>query len=236
MAAAAHGGLLLHLASVASLPAEAPTSIRRTSVPHRTRLLAAGGELMVELGNFAFGVRDVVEQAQVSLRTFYQYFDTRDDFTLAIYADRNVQYAAEIRRTMPGGSRAARLRHFVYAMVSPTRWRMQYPFSEKDALHRSRALVREGLRLQEAKPEGYRAAIAPYRVLLVEIIGADGPHISVLLNSLLAEAHEVTIHEDTDTDAMAEQLFEYHRRALGLPRTRSSATGGDPTSRRSPAG
>jgi AcrR family transcriptional regulator len=189
---------------------------------------------MVEFGNFTFGVRDVVERAQVSLRTFYQYFDSRDDFALAIYTDRNVQYAAEIRRTMPAGSRATRLRHLVYAMVSPTRWRMQYPFGEKGAIHRSRALVREGLRLQEAKPEGYRAAITPYRELLVEIVNTAGPDISVLLNSLLAEAHEVTIHEDTDTDAMAESLFEYHRRALGLPRERSAPTGAKPTRRRSP--
>jgi AcrR family transcriptional regulator len=192
----------------------------RTETPHRTRLLAAGDELMVELGNFDFGVRDVVERAQVSLRTFYQYFETRDDFTLAIYADLIQEDAVAITRTMPKGAKSNRFRHFVRAMVCPAVWMELIEEYSDDALQRSRALVREGFHLREARPDGYKAAIAPLRELLAGILGADGPdlgrNVAVVFNSLVSEAYDVIIDEKSDADAIADHLYRYHRRALGL--------------------
>ena len=191
----------------------------RVTVPHRDRLMDAGEALMVEYGNFDFGVREVVERAQVSLRTFYQYFETRDDFALAVYAELIRNAASVISRTMPSGSRAVRFRHYVDALVCRSaRGRRTRALSD-DAMQRSRALVREGFHLREARPDGYKAAIAPLRELLAGILGAHagelGRNVTVVLNSLITETYDVII-DDLDAVAVADHLYRYHRRALGI--------------------
>lgn len=191
-----------------------------TALGHRDRLLRAGDQLMGERGNFDFGVRDVVERAQVSLRTFYQYFETRDDFALAIYSELIRQATDVIGATMPPrGGRAARFRHFVHALVCPSDWARLNGRDPDVALLRCAALVREGFHLREARPEGYKAAIAPLRELLASVLGteagADGRNVSVVLNSLIIEPYDVII-DGLDAEAVADHLYRYHRKALGF--------------------
>jgi AcrR family transcriptional regulator len=191
-----------------------------TAIGHSTRLLDAGEELMVELGSFEFGIREVVERAQVSLRTFYQYFDARDDFFLAIYAKLVGQYAAALEQAMPKRARSTRFRFFVNAMVVPATWDQVMEEFTKEAHNRSRALMREGFYLHDSRPAGYNAAIAPLRGLLEAVLVGDEENVArdaaIVYNSLVAEAYEVTINEHIDAAARAEQLFRYHRRALGI--------------------
>jgi AcrR family transcriptional regulator len=192
----------------------------RTMPQHRERLLRAGDELMGERGNFDFGVRDVVERAQVSLRTFYQYFETRDDFALAIYAELIRQATSVIGGTMPPrGGRPARFRHLVHALVCPSDWARLNGHDPEVAVQRCAALVREGFYLREARPDGYKAAIAPLRELLAGILGAeadtDGRNVSVVLNSLMIEPYDVII-DGLDAESVAEHLYRYHKRALGI--------------------
>jgi AcrR family transcriptional regulator len=192
----------------------------RTMPQHRERLLRAGDELMGERGNFDFGVREVVERAQVSLRTFYQYFETRDDFALAIYGELIRQATAVIGATMPPrGARPARFRHVVHALVCPSDWARLNGHDPDVAVQRCAALVREGFYLREARPDGYKAAIAPLRELLAGILGTeagtDGRNVSVVLNSLMIEPYDVII-DGLDAEAVAEHLYRYHKRALGI--------------------
>src|SRR3954451_7243842 len=163
---------------------------------HRERLLLAGEELMVEYSNFDFGVREVVERAGVSLRTFYQYFETRDDFALAIYGELVQKLVAALERTMPRGARSTKFRHFVRALISPTEWGLMLAEYREEAEQRSRALIREGFHLREVRPEGYELAIAPLRQVLEHVLG-DGANeldVTVVLNSLITETYSVIIN------------------------------------------
>ena len=190
----------------------------RTSLPHRERLLLAGDELMVEYGNFDFGVREVVERAQVSLRTFYQHFETRDDFALAIYTELLRQHAVAISQTMPKGARSTQLRHFVRAMVSQAEWlRLFEEYTTDEAIQRSRALIREGFHLREVRTEAAKASLLPLRAILADILGAraDDDTVSIVLNSLVVGAYDV-ITDGLDGESVADSLFKYHKRALGL--------------------
>jgi AcrR family transcriptional regulator len=186
---------------------------------HRERLLLAGEELMVEYGNFDFGVREVVEHAGVSLRTFYQYFETRDDFALAIYAELVEELVSALRRTMPRGSRSVRFRHFVRALVCPAEWGVLIAEYRDEADQRSRALIREGFHLREVRPDGYKLAIAPLREVLSGILGTDagdlGRNVTVVLDSLISETYGVII-DGSDGAAVADHLYRYHKRALGI--------------------
>jgi AcrR family transcriptional regulator len=191
----------------------------RAVAPHRERLLLAGDALMAEHGNFDFGVREVVERAQTSLRTFYQYFETRDDFALAIYAELIRVVAIAISRSMPRGTRSRRFRHFVRALMCPSEWRRILEEYTDESGQRSRALVREGFRLREVRPDGFKSAMAPLRDVLRAVLGADSDdverNITAVLNSLITETYEVII-DDLDAEAVAEHLYRYHKRALGL--------------------
>jgi AcrR family transcriptional regulator len=155
----------------------------------------------------------------VSLRTFYQHFDTRDDFALAIYAEMIRQAAEAIDRTMPKGSATTKFRHFVHSMVCPHEWNRLLAEYSAEAMQRSRALVREGFHLREARPDGYQAAVAPLREILASILGAESDdlsrNVSVVINSLITETYDVIV-QDLDAEAVAEHLYRYHQRALGL--------------------
>lgn len=176
-----------------------------------SRLLDAGEALAHEVGSFDFGVRDVVARASVSLRTFYRYFETRDDFVLAIFARANRRFAERLAESMPKGSRASRFRHFVYAMVVPSWWSTQ--------LSQRSAMVGETFHLREVRPEGFQSAIKPVRDILVELLGTGEDRerdIDTVYNSLLHEVYVNMISRHVDAEPVAEHLFRYHRRALRI--------------------
>jgi AcrR family transcriptional regulator len=52
---------------------------------HRTRLVVAMADVLTEKGYAAASVADVVRQARVSKRTFYEHFASRDECYLATY-------------------------------------------------------------------------------------------------------------------------------------------------------
>ena len=182
------------------------------------RLLDAGESLMLEIGSFDFGVRDVVERAGMSLRSFYQYFDARDDFVLAIYAELIDRFARTIASSMPKGGRAVRFRHYVFSMVVPAMW------GPTHRAPRSGAAARESFRLREVRPEGFRTAVRPLREILEAILGTGRPALTrdadTVLDSLLTEVYAITIDRRVDAEAVAEHLYRYHCRALGLRRAR----------------
>jgi AcrR family transcriptional regulator len=193
--------------------------VTTTALSHRERLLLAGDSLMIEYGSFDFGVREVVERAGVSLRTFYQYFETRDDFSLAIYAAVIERLVEALQRDMPGGARSTRFRYFVRGLMCPGQWPLM-PTHHNQAIQGSWAAVREGFHLREARPEGYELAIAPLHGLLLDLLrsndgNAQDRDATVVLNSLITETYSVLI-EGSDGVAAADHLYRYHKRALGI--------------------
>ena len=61
-------------------------SARARAQERLERIILAAYELIGETGGTDFTLQDVAARAGVSLRTFYQYFDGRDDLLLAVFA------------------------------------------------------------------------------------------------------------------------------------------------------
>jgi AcrR family transcriptional regulator len=193
--------------------------VTTTGLSHRERLLNAGDALMIEYANFDFGVREVVERAGVSLRTFYQYFETRDDFALAIYASVMERLVDALERNMPGGARSTRFRYFVRALICPSDWPLMASHRD-EAAKGSRATIREGFHLREVLPDGYALAIAPLQELLLDVLRAndgkaDPRDAALVLNSLITETYSVII-DGSDGFAVADHFYRYHKRALDI--------------------
>jgi AcrR family transcriptional regulator len=175
---------------------------------------------VAERGDFAFGVREVVKRAQVSLRTFYHYFEAKDDFVLALFTEWNERFAHQIMSTMPDGPGSVRFEHFVFTMVIPSRWGPHH--IERRAL----AAESEGFRLRRARPDGFAQAIQPIREILKQIIIDTRPlgsssgdidrDVAVVHNSILTEVYSISIRHPIAYQEMAEHLFKYHRRGLGI--------------------
>jgi AcrR family transcriptional regulator len=157
------------------------------------RIVDAAYSLIGESRGTDFTLQEVACRAGVSLRTFYQYFDGRDDLLLTVFA-RGVDLTVPvIRREIDKHQGAARqLRAFV-----ETSFRLV--FDEKRP--QSRPLTHYHLRLTQTDPEALGRILAPRNDLLLGILrrGVDAgdfrrdiplPQLTVLLSqTLLAMMH-----------------------------------------------
>ncbi|WP_319435689.1 TetR/AcrR family transcriptional regulator [Mycobacterium sp. RTGN5] len=64
---------------------------------HSSRFLAAALELVQETGRVDFTVQNLVDRSKLSLRSFYQHFDGKDELLLALYENLTAQFIADIR-------------------------------------------------------------------------------------------------------------------------------------------
>ena len=121
------------------------------------RFVAAARDIVAEAGDLDFAVQDVVRRAGLSLRSFYQHFDGKDDLVVALYEE--IVHAA-VERVRPQVERIedpiARLRFLVFRFY---RERGAFPAS----------MAAEIQQLVRARPREMRATLAP----LLEIL-ADG--------------------------------------------------------------
>jgi AcrR family transcriptional regulator len=74
------------------------------AVPHRTRLLLAMATVLADKGYATLTIADVVAEAGVSKRTFYEHFASKEDCLLACYAEASARLM-EITRTAVEGVR-----------------------------------------------------------------------------------------------------------------------------------
>jgi AcrR family transcriptional regulator len=124
------------------------------------RLVAAARDIVAEAGNLDFAVQDVVRRAGLSLRSFYQHFDGKDDLVVALYEE-IVHAAAE--RARPQAERIedpiARLRFLVFRFY---RERGAFPAP----------MAAEVQQLVRARPREMRAALAPLLELFTDAVRA----------------------------------------------------------------
>ncbi|WP_319453340.1 MULTISPECIES: TetR/AcrR family transcriptional regulator [unclassified Mycobacterium] len=73
------------------------SSARARALAHSSRFLAAALELVQETGRVDFTVQNLVDRSKLSLRSFYQHFDGKDELLLALYENLTRQFIADIR-------------------------------------------------------------------------------------------------------------------------------------------
>lgn len=74
-----------------------PGEARALAVARSTQFMATALELVQESGQANFTLQTLAERANLSVRTFYQHFSSKDELLLALYEDVTAQFTAAIR-------------------------------------------------------------------------------------------------------------------------------------------
>jgi AcrR family transcriptional regulator len=127
-----------------------------------SRFVTAAIDLMSEQGGVDFTVQDVADRANMSIRTFYKFFESKDDLLVAVYV------------TIVEAEVVPRLRAQCAAEHDPILAIRAYV----DGLFRlselrqpaARAFARFSLRLAETRPQSLEDALGPQTQLLVELL------------------------------------------------------------------
>jgi AcrR family transcriptional regulator len=171
----------------------------RVRAQERTdRFVAATIELMSEQGGIDFTVQDVVDRSRMSIRTFYNFFESKDDLLVAVYETVIANEVVPRLRTLCAAETdpVQRIRVYIDGLFTlPT-------LSERAA----RALTSFSLRLAEARPASLDHAFKPQIDLLAEIL-QEATDIGQL-SSDLAPAQAAQLVHFTVTTAV-------HARVLG---------------------
>jgi AcrR family transcriptional regulator len=136
-------------------------SARARAQARSDRFVAAAVALIEEERN-DFTIQDVGDRSEMSLRTFYRFFDGKDSLLLAVYETILRQTAVPILREAcdKKSDPVERLRALLEAMTEVTA--TPHPLS--------RALSVFHLRLSETHPDDLTQAIAPLRNLITELL------------------------------------------------------------------
>jgi AcrR family transcriptional regulator len=111
-------------------------------------------------------VQEVAEEAGQSLRTLYQYFESKDDLLLAVFEESMLTYAVFIERAISGLEDP--LDRLAGAMLASVR------IAELGRPGVDRALSRLRLRLADSQPELIGRAQAAVTALLRDLVDAAG--------------------------------------------------------------
>jgi AcrR family transcriptional regulator len=94
-------GLLVNDPS-GTLPSVGARELKRRETLRR--ITDAGVCLFIEKGFEGTTVEEIAAAAGISRRTFFHYFQSKDDILLSLQSDVGEMFAAEVRRAPPGGS------------------------------------------------------------------------------------------------------------------------------------
>jgi AcrR family transcriptional regulator len=198
---------------------------RQQAISKGAQFIAAAVELLRTTGKADFTVLEVVEQAGMSLRAFYQHFATKDDLLLALVEVTVHQHAAAARRRVDAApDPVAKLEALVRSMFG----------SQESDDPASRGLVIFHWHLADTRSDEFAATIAPY-VEIVEDILDEGvaagtfrsdlpvPSMATLIVHTLVSVLDMRVlgvHVTPD-DVTADQMVRW---------CRSAVTAGTPTS------
>jgi AcrR family transcriptional regulator len=153
----------------ASVPAWQRRSVQRSLQAARARaharsdgFVAAATRLLQEKGSTDFTVQDVIDRSKMSIRTFYKYFESKEDLLVAVYATVVAKEAVPRLRKRIARFRdpLLKLRAFVEGLVD---------LSSKTGPG-GRTLTNFQSRLAESRPADLAMAMKPQFDLLVELI------------------------------------------------------------------
>ena len=154
------------------------------------RFLQAALQLLSE-GQSDFSVRELVEVSQMSLRSFYESFDGKDDLFLAIYEEATFTgLTRQLKAVAAAGEHPLeRLRAFMSA---------EWIVAEKASQKLQRALAIYHQRLAETRPAELAAVLEPQHRALTQLLtacraaGMTGPELedstnaSILIHLMMA--------------------------------------------------
>ena len=193
----------------------------RARAQERTdRFVSAAMELMAEHGSIDFTVQDVVDRSKMSIRTFYNFFASKDDLLVAVH-ERIL--ATEVVPRMRAKCEALedpidRVKAYVegiYELTSnpgPASW----------------ALTTYSNRLLESRPEDLERAFKPQIDLVVELIrdakasGRLHPSLSteaaahLLHHTVLATVHAWILGADGEDRISAADLWTFCSSGIGV--------------------
>ena len=136
---------------------------RQKAISRGGKFIRAANELIRKTGKADFTVQDVVETSGMSLRSFYQYFATKDDLLLALVEEAVAEYVADIRAQIePVSDPVEMLRLLVKTM-----------FSAADlSSSSSRGMVLFSWHLADSRTEEFSAIFNPQVTMVAEILEA----------------------------------------------------------------
>ena len=132
------------------------------------RFLDVAFELIDEKGTTEFTIQEVIDRSKQSLRSFYEYFDGKDELVLALFEETMSEAGADIRAAVDAQSdplATARLHDLPARVV-----RSQRGAARNAVPHHRRAISEFAMHLAVKYPERVRAALAPVSHLLRTLV------------------------------------------------------------------
>jgi AcrR family transcriptional regulator len=135
---------------------------RKRSIDRGSSLIRAAATLLERSGGDGFTVQEVADEAGQSLRTLYQYFESKDDLLLAVFEEAMRTYTRMVSDAIVDLSDP--LDRLAGAMIAAAR---MPEFSETGV---DRGLARLRLKLGEVKPELVARSQEPVTALLKDLV------------------------------------------------------------------
>jgi AcrR family transcriptional regulator len=144
------------------------TAARTRAEQRVQRFLDTAFELIDEKGSTEFTIQEVIERSKQSLRSFYEYFNGKDELILALFEETvreaNVEISAAVAaETEP----VARLRAFTICLHE---WCDPAETPRKRGAHHRRAISEFSMHAVVHQSDRVRAALAPVTRLLRELV------------------------------------------------------------------
>jgi len=147
------------------------TAARTRAEERVQRFLDAALALIDEKGSTDFTIQEVVERSKQSLRSFYEYFDGKDELVLALFEETVREAVIAIRAAVEAESQPlARLHAFA---VTLHEWCDPSESPRKSGTHNRRAISEfSSMQVTAAHADRVRAALRPQTRLLRELVAA----------------------------------------------------------------
>lgn len=136
-------------------------SATQKSIDRGASLIAAAATLLERSDGEGFTVQEVADEAGQSLRTLYQYFESKDDLILALYEETQRAYAGMIRKAI--AELDDPLERLAGALMAAAR------MPERSSGGVGVGMSRLRLKLREVEPELVARSQAPARALFIEL-------------------------------------------------------------------
>jgi AcrR family transcriptional regulator len=197
------------------------TAARARAQARTDRIVAATIELMGETGGIDFTVQDVVDRAKMSIRTFYNFFASKDELLAGVYQTIVAQEVTPRLRTRSEQETdpLLRIRAYIEGLYEIT----------TSSPPVSYALTTYHNRLAETRPADLERAFRPQINLVIELIreAADAGLLrstlepeklaSLLHQAVLAIVHTRTLGGGPDVTVTAEELWLFCAHGIGVP-------------------
>jgi AcrR family transcriptional regulator len=134
------------------------------SIDRGSSLIRAAAKLLERSNGDGFTVQDVADEAGQSLRTLYQYFESKDDLLLAVFEEAMRTYAGMIRKAIVDISDP--LERLGGAIIAAVR------MPEFSGTGVDRGLSRLRLKLREVEPELVARSQEPVTAVVRELVEA----------------------------------------------------------------